>query len=69
MLRDAFDLRFEIDPHGGSSTPVLVWRRNGPTGADHLILPAGSIGFVEPVRADSPIVRAIDEAMRDGRPR
>ena len=69
VLRDAFELRTELDPESGRATHAVVWLKHGPTGADHLILPAGSIGFVEPVRSDSTIGRAVDEATRDKRPR
>ncbi|NLD68830.1 MAG: hypothetical protein GX644_08450, partial [Limnobacter sp.] len=69
VLRDAFELRTEPDPKSGRATHAVVWRKSGPTGADHLILPAASIGFVEPVRSDSPIGQAIEQATRDGEPR
>jgi len=61
VLRDAFSLRSDPDPQGGPPRQVLVLRRDGATGADHLILPASSILFVEPVQPDSAIGRLIEQ--------
>jgi len=43
---------------------VLVKRRDGLTGADHLIIPASAITFVEPVRPDSIVGRLIEQQER-----
>lgn len=62
VLRDAFSIRTETDAQTQRSRQVLVWRKDGATGADHLIFPAASIAFVEPVQAESAIGRLIREA-------
>jgi hypothetical protein len=59
VLRDAFRIHVERDPQTGAERQVLAPRRGGETGADHLIMPATSILFVEPVQPESPIGRLI----------
>jgi hypothetical protein len=61
VLRDAFSVRTEPDPQTGQPRQVLVPRRDGATGADHLIMPATSILTVEPVQPDSAIGRLIGQ--------
>jgi hypothetical protein len=68
VLRDAFSLREEIDPTTRQTKHVIVLRREGLTGADHLILPASAIAVVEPVTTESPLGRLINETWRQ-RPR
>jgi hypothetical protein len=62
VIRDAFTVRFDTDPRAPEPRPVLLLRRDGPTGADHLIVPATAIISVEPVRLDSTVGRLIDDA-------
>jgi hypothetical protein len=62
VLRDAFTVRREADEAAGEPRYVLLRRRDDVTGADHLILPASSIAFIEPVQPDSAIGRLIDQA-------
>jgi hypothetical protein len=64
VVRDAFTVRAEIDPQTGRPRHVVVKRRDDIHGADHLIVPAGAIAFVEPVRPDSTIGRLIGEGGR-----
>jgi hypothetical protein len=61
VLRDAFSVSGG-EPGRSSTARALVKRKDGPTGADHLIMPAGAILHVEPVRPDSEIGRLISEA-------
>jgi hypothetical protein len=62
VVRDAFSIRTEADPAGGPPREVLVRRRDGGTGADHVIVPATSIVSVEPVQPGSRIGRLIVQA-------
>lgn len=65
VLRDAFSVRTELDPQTQQMQAVLVRRRDELTGADHLILPASAIVYVEPVRPESAIGMLIkDKALR-----
>jgi len=64
VLRDAFSIRTELDPQTRQSRHVLVKRRDGLTGADHLIIPASAITLVEPVRPDSIVGRLIEQQER-----
>ncbi|MDD5330474.1 MAG: hypothetical protein PHX38_10740 [Sulfuricella sp.] len=61
VLRDAFTLRVDSSGTEGP-TYSLVRRKDEPNGADHIILPAASIAFVEPVRPDSEVGRLIGQA-------
>ena len=62
VLRDAFSLRTEIDPATGKSTYRLLKRKEEINGADHMIVPAASIVFIEPVRPDSIVGRLIEQS-------
>jgi hypothetical protein len=62
VLRDVFTVRRETDEDTGQPRYSLLPRREETTGADHIILPASSIAFVEPVQPDSTIGRLIAEA-------
>jgi hypothetical protein len=62
VLRDAFSLRTETDPPTQETRHVLVRRKDGPTGADHVIVPAAAIAVVEPVHPDSVIGRLATQA-------
>jgi hypothetical protein len=64
VLRDAFGIRSESDPQTQQPRYVLVRRKDSVTGADHLIIPAASIAFVEPVQADSAAGKLIEEQER-----
>lgn len=64
VLRDAVTIRQEKGASTGEPQYVLTRRKDEPHGADHLIFPASSIAFVEPVRADSPIGQVIAAAER-----
>lgn len=62
VLRDAFSVRQETNPQTQKPRYVLVKRRDEVTGADHMIFPATSIVFIEPVHADSTIGKLIEQA-------
>jgi hypothetical protein len=62
VLRDAFSVRQDLDAQAQQPRYVLVKRKDGLTGADHLIFPVTSIAFVEPVHPDSTIGRLIAQA-------
>ena len=64
VVRDAFTVRTEIDPQTQRPRHVVVKRRDEPNGADHLIIPAAAIAFVEPVRPDSATGKLIEQAGR-----
>jgi hypothetical protein len=67
VLSDPFSVRREVDPGTQQPRYVLTKRKDGITGADHLIFPATSILFVEPVRTDSIIGKLIEQAGLPGR--
>src|SRR5262249_24945587 len=62
VLRDAFVIRIEQDERTHETRHTLVRRRDEINGADHLIIPATSIAYVEPVAADSVAGRLIARA-------
>jgi hypothetical protein len=62
VLHDAFSVHEEVDAQAQRSRYVLVKRKDGLTGADHLIFPATAIASIEPVRPDSTIGRLIAQA-------
>lgn len=62
VLRDAFSVKTELDPQTKEARHFLVKRRDSLTGADHLIFPATSIVFVEPVKANSTVDNLIKAA-------
>jgi hypothetical protein len=64
VLRDAMTIRQEKSPSATEPQYVLIRRKDEPHGADHIIFPALSIAFVEPVRPDSPIGQVIAAAER-----
>jgi hypothetical protein len=60
VLRDVFVVREE--PHAAPGERYrLVRRRNEANGADHVIFPASSIAYVEPVQRDSIVGRLIEK--------
>jgi hypothetical protein len=59
VLRDAMTIRQEKGVTPAEPQYVLTRRKDEPHGADHIIFPAVSIVFVEPVRPDSPIGQVI----------
>jgi hypothetical protein len=61
VLRDAFSIRHEMGPATKEPRYVLVRHREQARGADHMILAAGAILYVEPVRPDSTIGKLIAE--------
>jgi hypothetical protein len=62
VLRDAFSVHEEIAQAGQQPRQMVVRRKDGPTGADHLIFPASAIVSVEPLQAESPIGRLAEQA-------
>jgi hypothetical protein len=62
VLRDAFEVRREIDPQTRQPHYLVVKRSDEANGADHVILPATAIAFIEPVRPDSPVGKLIGQA-------
>ena len=62
VLRDAFTVQSDVDPNTKQPRYVLSRRKDDINGADHVILPAASIAFVEPVSPDSTIGRLISQA-------
>ena len=60
VLRDAMTVRALVDPDSGTTRYEVVARKDGAHGADHLILPATAIVYVEPVNTDSTIGRAVE---------
>jgi hypothetical protein len=59
VLRDAFTVRTELDGETRQPRYTLVRRKDGVNGADHMIFPAASIAFVEPVAPDSVVGKLI----------
>ena len=62
VLRDAFTVRQETDSETGHSRYVVVKRKDGVNGADHMILTVTAIAYVEPVHPDSTIGQLIEQA-------
>jgi hypothetical protein len=62
VLRDAFTVQRELDLNTRQPRYVLLKRKDDVNGADHMILRATSIAFVEPVRPDSTIGKLIAQA-------
>ena len=62
VLRDVFSVRLEADPQTQKPQHVLVKRKDGVNGADHVIFPVTSILFVEPVQPDSTTGKLIEQA-------
>lgn len=62
VLRDAFAVETQPDPLTQQPRYVLVKRTNGVNGADHMILAATAIAFVEPVGTESTIGKLIAQA-------
>jgi hypothetical protein len=62
VLRDAFIVQTELDPSTQQPHYVLVKRKDGVNGADHMIFPATAIAFVEPVQPESTIGKLIAQA-------
>jgi len=67
VLLDPFSVRRETDAGAQQPRYVLTKRRDAIAGADHLILPATAILFVEPVRPDSTVGKLIEQAALPGR--
>ena len=65
ILRDAFTVHREFDSITRQPRYVLLKRKDDVNGADHMILPATSIAFVEPVRSDSTIGKLIAQAISE----
>jgi hypothetical protein len=59
VLREPFIVRRELDPATQQPRYIAVKRKDDLTGADHMIFPASSIAYVEPVRPDSAIGKLI----------
>jgi hypothetical protein len=59
VLRDAFTVQTDLDPNSRQSRYVVVKRKDGITGADHMIFAATAIAFVEPVSPESTIGQLI----------
>ncbi len=62
VLRDAMTVRTIDDPATGKTRYEAVPRKTGSHGADHMIFPVTSILYVEPVKPDSDVGRAIEKA-------
>jgi hypothetical protein len=62
VLRDALRVREEMDPVTREQRYALARRKDEAHAADHMIFPATSIAFVEPVRPDSVIGKLLQEA-------
>ena len=62
VLRDVFSVRQEPDSQTQMQQYVLVKRKDGVNGADHMIFPVTSIVFIEPVQLDSTIGKLIERA-------
>ena len=62
VLRDAFTVRHEFDENTRQQRYILLNRKDDINGADHMILPATSIVFVEPVKPDSTVGMLITQA-------
>ena len=62
VLRGAVSIREEVDPVTREERYVLARRKDEAHAADHMIFPATSIAFVEPVRPDSVIGKLLQEA-------
>jgi len=62
VLRGAFTVQRELDPGSRQPRYVLLKRKDDVNGADHMIFPATSIAFVEPVRPDSTVGKLIAQA-------
>ncbi len=62
VLRDVFTIRRELDPQTGQPRYILVKRKDEAHGADHIIIPATAIAFIEPVLPDSTIGKLIEQA-------
>jgi hypothetical protein len=61
VLRDVFTVRQERDSETGNPRYVVMKRKDGVNGADHMILTVNAIAFVEPVHPDSTIGRLIEQ--------
>ena len=59
VLRDVFSVQLEPDPQTQKQQDMLVKRKDGVNGADHVIFPFTSILFIEPVQPDSPTRKLI----------
>ena len=59
VLRDALTVQTKIDANTGKTHYVLLRRKDDINGADHMIFPATSIAFVEPVHSESVIGKLI----------
>jgi hypothetical protein len=59
VLRDVFTVRIEQDAQSQKPRYVIAKRVDSMTGADHMMFPATSIVFIEPVRADSQVGQLI----------
>jgi hypothetical protein len=62
VLRDVFSVQHEPDPQTQKQQDMLVKRKDGVNGADHVIFPVTSILFIEPVQPDSPTGKLIERA-------
>jgi hypothetical protein len=62
VLRDAFTVQNEPDPITQQPRYVLVKRKDGVNGADHMIFAATAIAFVEPVMPESTIGKLIAQS-------
>ena len=62
VLRDAFTVQSELDGNTQQPRYVLVKRKDGVNGAEHMIFAAAAIAFVEPVRPESTIGKLIAQA-------
>jgi hypothetical protein len=62
VLRDAFTVQHEFDENTRQQRYILLNRKDDINGADHMILPATSIVFVEPVKPDSTVGMLITQA-------
>jgi len=62
VLRDVFTVRRVLDPETQQPRYILLKRQDEVNGADHVIFPATSIAFIEPVMPDSTIGKLIAQA-------
>ena len=62
VLRDVFSIQLEADPQTQKQRYLLIKRKDGVNGADHVILPVTSILLVEPVQPNSTTGKLIEKA-------
>lgn len=62
VLRDVFRVRQDVRSATQRPAFVAVRRKDDITGADHMIIPATAIAYIEPVAGDSTVGQLIGQA-------